>query len=71
MRRAHRIAHALKVGTVWINAYRRSSFTVPFGGYKMSGIGRESGIEVMNEYTQTKAVWIELFGQSRDPFKST
>jgi (Z)-2-((N-methylformamido)methylene)-5-hydroxybutyrolactone dehydrogenase len=71
MRRAHRIAHALKVGTVWINAYRRSSYTVPFGGYKMSGIGREAGLEVMNEYTQTKAVWVELFGQSRDPFKST
>ena len=70
MKRAHRMAHALKAGTVWINAYRVSSYTVPFGGYKMSGIGRESGLEVMHEYTQCKAVWVELEGQTRDPFKS-
>jgi aldehyde dehydrogenase (NAD+) len=70
-RRAHRIAHALQAGTVWINAYRMSSFSVPFGGYKMSGIGRESGLEVMGEYTQLKAVWVELSGHIRDPFKST
>ena len=70
MKRAHRMAHALKAGTVWINAYRVSSYAVPFGGYKMSGIGRESGLEVMHEYTQCKAVWVELEGQTRDPFKS-
>ena len=71
IRRAHRIAHALRAGTVWINSYRVSSYTVPFGGFKMSGMGRESGLEVLREYTRLKAVWVELHGQSRDPFKST
>lgn len=68
IRRAHRVAHALKAGTVWINAYRTVSFTAPFGGYKQSGIGRENGLESLQEYTQTKTVWVELSGETRDPF---
>jgi aldehyde dehydrogenase (NAD+) len=68
VRRAHRVAAALKAGTVWINAYRTVSFTAPFGGYKQSGIGRENGLETLHEYTQTKTVWVELSGQTRDPF---
>jgi (Z)-2-((N-methylformamido)methylene)-5-hydroxybutyrolactone dehydrogenase len=69
IRRAHRVAHALRVGTVWINSYRTLSFNTPFGGYKMSGIGTENGLESVREYTHTKAVWVELSGQTRDPFK--
>ncbi len=69
VRRAHRVAHALRAGTVWINAYRTVSFSAPFGGFKRSGIGRENGLESLNEYTQTKTVWVELSGETRDPFK--
>jgi (Z)-2-((N-methylformamido)methylene)-5-hydroxybutyrolactone dehydrogenase len=68
VRRAHRVAHALRAGTVWINAYRTISFNTPFGGFKMSGFGRENGLQSIDEYTQVKAVWVELSGQTRDPF---
>jgi aldehyde dehydrogenase (NAD+) len=68
VRRAHRVAHALRTGTVWINAYRTVSFNTPFGGFKMSGFGRENGLASIDEYTQVKAVWVELSGQTRDPF---
>jgi aldehyde dehydrogenase (NAD+) len=68
VRRAHRVAHALRVGTVWINAYRTVSFNTPFGGFKASGFGRENGLESLHEYSQVKSVWVELSGQTRDPF---
>jgi aldehyde dehydrogenase (NAD+) len=66
--RGHRVAHALRTGTVWINAYRVVGPDVPFGGFGLSGLGRENGIEAVHEYTQTKAVWVELTGGTRDPF---
>jgi acyl-CoA reductase-like NAD-dependent aldehyde dehydrogenase len=66
--RGHRVAHALKAGTVWINAYRVVGPDVPFGGYGLSGIGRENGIDAVHEYTQAKAIWVELTGGTRDPF---
>jgi aldehyde dehydrogenase (NAD+) len=56
--RAHRMAKALKAGTVWINTYRAVSYMMPFGGMKQSGLGRESGIDAIREYLETKAVWI-------------
>ncbi|SFI79188.1 aldehyde dehydrogenase [Albimonas pacifica] len=56
--RAHRMAKALKAGTVWINTYRAISYMMPFGGMKHSGLGRESGIDAIKEYLETKAVWI-------------
>lgn len=56
--RAHRMAKALKAGTVWVNTYRAVSFTMPFGGVKHSGLGRESGIDAVCEYLETKSVWI-------------
>jgi len=68
VQRAHRVAHALKAGTVWVNSYRTVSFNAPFGGYKMSGLGRENGVESIREYTQVRSVWVELSGQTRDPF---
>jgi (Z)-2-((N-methylformamido)methylene)-5-hydroxybutyrolactone dehydrogenase len=66
--RGHRVAHALRTGTVWINAYRVVGPDVPFGGFGVSGLGRENGIDAVHEYTQTKAVWVELTGGTRDPF---
>jgi aldehyde dehydrogenase (NAD+) len=66
--RAHRVAHALRTGTVWINAYRVVGPDVPFGGFGQSGLGRENGIEAVHEYTLTKAIWVELSGGTRDPF---
>jgi len=68
VQKAHRVAHQIKAGTVWINAYRVSAPGVPFGGYKMSGIGRENGIDAVRDYTETKSVWVELTGGLRDPF---
>ena len=69
IQKALRVAHALRAGTVWVNSYRTISFNTPFGGYKMSGLGRENGLESIKEYTQVKSVWVELSGQTRDPFK--
>lgn len=69
VRRATRMAALLEAGTVWINAYRVVSPAVPLGGFKSSGIGRENGYEAMASYTETKAVWTELSGVSRDPFQ--
>ena len=56
--RAHRMARALNVGTVWINTYRTISYLMPFGGMKHSGLGRESGIRAIHEYLEVKSVWI-------------
>jgi len=58
--KAHRIASQLRAGTVWINCYNVFDAALPFGGYKQSGWGREMGHEVLNLYTQTKAVVIGL-----------
>ena len=66
--RALRGAAAMEAGTVWVNTYRAVSFMAPFGGYKRSGIGRESGQAAIHEYLQTKTVWIDLLGQTANPF---
>jgi phenylacetaldehyde dehydrogenase len=58
--KAHRIAAQLRAGTVWINCYNVFDAALPFGGYKESGWGREMGHEVLNLYTETKAVVIGL-----------
>jgi phenylacetaldehyde dehydrogenase len=57
---AHRIAAELRAGTVWINCYNIFDAALPFGGYKQSGWGREMGHEVLEQYTETKAVVIGL-----------
>jgi aldehyde dehydrogenase (NAD+) len=57
--KAHRLAKGLRAGSVWINCYQAMDPAVPFGGYKMSGYGRESGIQQMEEYLNVKAVWIK------------
>ncbi len=68
IRRAHRVSRALRVGTVWINTYRNVSYMAPFGGFKQSGYGRDNGLEALDGFLQTKTVWVELTGATRDPF---
>jgi (Z)-2-((N-methylformamido)methylene)-5-hydroxybutyrolactone dehydrogenase len=58
MGRAIRMSSALKAGTVWINTYRMIGYMMPFGGMKHSGIGRESGMESIREFLETKSVWL-------------
>ena len=58
--KAHRLAAALRAGTVWINCYNIFDAALPFGGYKQSGWGREMGKDVLELYTQTKAVCTRL-----------
>jgi aldehyde dehydrogenase (NAD+) len=68
MGRALRMSEKLRVGTVWINTYRAVSYTSPFGGYKRSGLGRESGLESIKDYMQTKSVWIAQETSVANPF---
>ena len=58
--RALRLADRIKAGTVWINTWHKYHPNAPFGGYKMSGYGREQGAEALESYTQYKTVWANL-----------
>lgn len=58
--RAHRVIHQLQAGICWINTWGDSPAPMPVGGYKLSGVGRENGIETLSHYTQTKSILIEL-----------
>jgi len=60
LRKAHRVAHALQAGTVWVNCYNVFDANVPFGGYKQSGFGREMGHYALELYTEVKAVWVNI-----------
>ncbi|MCB9724332.1 MAG: aldehyde dehydrogenase family protein [Spirochaetaceae bacterium] len=60
LKRAHRFVRDLEAGAVWVNAYRRIHWAAPFGGYKESGYGRDSGLESLRGYQQTKTAWIDL-----------
>jgi acyl-CoA reductase-like NAD-dependent aldehyde dehydrogenase len=60
VKKAHKVAAALKAGVVWVNTYNQFDAAAPFGGYKQSGYGREMGHAVLDAYTQTKTVWINL-----------
>jgi len=67
--RAHRVARALDTGTVWINMYRALQFATPFGGNKLSGYGRENGLDGFAEFTQPKGIWVESSDEPvGDPF---
>jgi aldehyde dehydrogenase (NAD+) len=68
IRRALTMAEKLQAGTVWINTYRAVSYLSPFGGYKRSGLGRESGQEMIKEYLQVKSVWISTATDVPNPF---
>jgi aldehyde dehydrogenase (NAD+) len=56
---AHKLARRIKAGSVWVNMYHAIDPAVPFGGVKMSGYGREGGAEHLEEYLDTKAIWIQ------------
>ncbi len=58
--RAHRVARSIKAGTVWINTYNLYDASLPFGGFKQSGFGRELGLEALDAYLETKSVWLDL-----------
>jgi aldehyde dehydrogenase (NAD+) len=58
--KAHRIARAIKAGTVWVNTYNLYDPALPFGGFKESGFGRDQGRDALDKYTQTKSVWVNL-----------
>jgi acyl-CoA reductase-like NAD-dependent aldehyde dehydrogenase len=66
--RGHRVAAKIRAGSVWVNSYRTVAPQVPFGGYGASGVGRESGIGAIASYQESKAIWVELTGATRDPF---
>jgi 4-guanidinobutyraldehyde dehydrogenase/NAD-dependent aldehyde dehydrogenase len=57
---AHRVARELRAGSVWVNCYDGGDMTVPFGGYKQSGIGRDKSLHALDKYTDLKATWIDL-----------
>ena len=54
---AHRLSRAIRAGTVWINAYDRSSLTTPFGGFKQSGFGRDRSPHAIDKYMDFKTIW--------------
>jgi phenylacetaldehyde dehydrogenase len=58
--KAHRLASMIRAGSVWINCYNMFDAASPFGGYKQSGYGREMGKHALDNYTQTKSVWVKL-----------
>lgn len=66
--RALRMSEKLKAGTIWVNTYRAVSFMTPFGGFKRSGQGRESGQDAIKEYMQVKSVWIAQTMATGNPF---
>ena len=68
LRRAVMMAERLQAGTVWVNTYRAVSYLSPFGGYKRSGLGRESGQEMIKDYLQVKSVWISTATEVPNPF---
>ena len=57
---AHRIAKSLRAGTVYVNCYDADDITVPFGGFKQSGNGRDKSLHAMDKYTELKTTWIDL-----------
>jgi phenylacetaldehyde dehydrogenase len=60
VKRAHRVASQIHAGTVWINTYGFFDVAVPYGGFRMSGYGKELGKEALDPYLQTKSVWTDL-----------
>jgi gamma-glutamyl-gamma-aminobutyraldehyde dehydrogenase len=58
--RAHKVSRKLKAGTVWINCYEEGDLTVPFGGMKRSGNGRDKSIHALEKYLEMKTTWVQL-----------
>ena len=57
---AHKVAKALRAGSVWINHYDGGDMTAPFGGFKQSGNGRDKSVHAFDKYTELKATWLVL-----------
>ena len=60
VKRAHRVAASVHAGTVWVNTYGMFDAAIPYGGFKLSGYGKELGREALDQYLQTKTVWVDL-----------
>jgi len=58
--RAHKVSRKLKAGTVWVNCYEEGDMTVPFGGMKRSGNGRDKSIHALEKYLEMKTTWVQL-----------
>ncbi len=61
--RAHRLARSIRAGVVWVNTFDAADITVPFGGFKQSGFGRDKGMAALDGYTQLKTTWFDLSGK--------
>lgn len=68
LKRTMLMTQRLKAGTIYVNNYRATSFTSPFGGFKRSGIGRESGPDAIKDYLDTKTVWLSSDLDVPNPF---
>jgi acyl-CoA reductase-like NAD-dependent aldehyde dehydrogenase len=68
LRRAVDMSNQLIAGTVWVNTYRSTSYTSPFGGVKSSGLGRENGMDAIYDYLQVKSVWFYTGGPVDNPY---
>ena len=68
LRRAVDMSNRLAAGTVWVNTYRSTSYTSPFGGTRASGLGRENGIDAIRDFLQTKSVWFYTGGPVANPY---
>ena len=68
LKRAHRLAKRLQAGTVWINTWHMIEQNTPFGGYKLSGYGRENGVAMVEHLTKIKQVWVDLNDFTMDFF---
>lgn len=66
--RAFRMSQRIRSGTVWVNTYGAVSYLAPFGGFKDSGIGRENGLSAIDEFLETKTVWINAGAPTANPF---
>ena len=60
--RAHRLSRRIRAGIVWVNTFDTADITVPFGGFKQSGFGRDKGLHALDGYTQLKTTWFDLPG---------
>ena len=60
IKKAHMVSRRLRAGTVWINTYGLMDASLPFGGYKSSGFGRELGARALEHYTETKSIWLNM-----------
>ena len=60
VKKAHRLARSIRAGVVWVNTFDSADITVPFGGFKQSGFGRDKGMAALEGYTQLKTTWLDL-----------